>query len=220
MLCSAHSGALLPRQIRPTSSSRKSTCNGCDTGDLFARSQRPPFVLQTTARIWGHPAGDRHSSGVYSAGRGRSLSAPITDTEVALVAAPEASAASRRLAEPLAKFCGTAIPDGGMTGSALMRAPPPAWASASRNGLPADVALGYIGVVAGRLGAVIAPPRICVKSTEKSFRAEAIEPAIMIAIESAIVIAAEPAIVIAVEPAVPAMRPSIGEIWLAERGSA
>jgi hypothetical protein len=29
------------------------------------------------------------------------------------------------------------------------------------------------------------------------------------------VIAAEPAIVIAVEPAVPAMRPSIGEIWLA-----
>jgi hypothetical protein len=67
------------------------------------------------------------ASGVYSAGRGRSLSAPITDTEVALVAAPEASAASRRLAEPLAKFCGTAIPDGGMTGSALMRAPPPAW---------------------------------------------------------------------------------------------
>ena len=110
MLCSAHSGALLPRQIRSTSSSRKSTCNGCDTGDLFARSQRPPFVLQTTARIWGHPAGDRHSSGVCSAGRGRSLSAPITDIEVALVAAPEASAASRRLAEPLAKFCGTAIP--------------------------------------------------------------------------------------------------------------
>ena len=127
MLCSAHSGALLPRQIRPTSSSRKSTCNGCDTGDLFARSQRPPFMLQTTARIWGHPAGDRHSSGASSAGRGRWLSAPITDTEVALVAAPEASAASRRLAEPLAKFCGTAIPDGGMTGSALMRAPPPAW---------------------------------------------------------------------------------------------
>ena len=93
--------------------------------------------------------------------------------------------------------------------------PHPPGASASRNGLPADVALGYIGVVAGRLGAVIAPPRICVKSTEKSFRAEAIEPAIMIAIEPAIVIAAEPAIVIAVEPAVPAMRPSIGEIWLA-----
>ena len=41
MLCSAHSGALLPRQIRSTSSSRKSTCNGCDTGDLFARSQQP-----------------------------------------------------------------------------------------------------------------------------------------------------------------------------------
>ena len=32
---------------------------------------------------------------------------PITDTAVALVAAPDASAASRRLAEALAKFCST-----------------------------------------------------------------------------------------------------------------
>jgi hypothetical protein len=47
------------------------------------------------------------------------------------------------------------------------------------------------------------------------------------ALEPAIVIAAEPASVkstavksIAVEPAVLAMRPSIGEIWMAERGSA
>jgi hypothetical protein len=37
-------------------------------------------------------------------------SPPITDTEVALVAAPEASAASRRLAEPLANFCPTLDP--------------------------------------------------------------------------------------------------------------
>jgi hypothetical protein len=32
---------------------------------------------------------------------------PITDTAVALVAAPEVSAASRRLAEALADFCNT-----------------------------------------------------------------------------------------------------------------
>jgi len=35
---------------------------------------------------------------------------PITDTEVALVAAPEASTASRRLAEALADFCSTIDP--------------------------------------------------------------------------------------------------------------
>jgi DNA-binding transcriptional LysR family regulator len=35
---------------------------------------------------------------------------PITDTEVALVAAPEASAASRRLAEALTNFCSTLDP--------------------------------------------------------------------------------------------------------------
>jgi DNA-binding transcriptional LysR family regulator len=35
---------------------------------------------------------------------------PITDTEVALVAAPEASAATRRLAEVLADFCGALDP--------------------------------------------------------------------------------------------------------------
>ena len=35
---------------------------------------------------------------------------PITDTEVALVAAPEASAASRRLAEALVNFCSTIDP--------------------------------------------------------------------------------------------------------------
>jgi DNA-binding transcriptional LysR family regulator len=35
---------------------------------------------------------------------------PITDTAVALVAAPEASAASRRLAEALASFCSTLDP--------------------------------------------------------------------------------------------------------------
>jgi hypothetical protein len=55
----------------------------------------------------------------------------------------------------------------------------------------------------------------------------------VIAVEPAIVIAVEPASVkstavksigveagSALEPATPAMRPSIGEIWLAERGSA
>jgi hypothetical protein len=55
----------------------------------------------------------------------------------------------------------------------------------------------------------------------------------VIAVESAIVIAVEPASVRssavksigvepapALEPATPAMRPSIGEIWLAERGGA
>jgi len=35
---------------------------------------------------------------------------PITDTPVALVAAPEASAASRRLAEALANFCSALDP--------------------------------------------------------------------------------------------------------------
>jgi hypothetical protein len=61
----------------------------------------------------------------------------------------------------------------------------------------------------------------------------AVEPAIVIAVEPAIVIAVEPASVKstavksigvepapALEPATPAMRSSIGEIWLAERGSA
>jgi hypothetical protein len=60
-----------------------------------------------------------------------------------------------------------------------------------------------------------------------------VEPAIVIAVEPAIVIALEPASVKstavksigveptpALEPATPAMRSSIGEIWLAERGSA
>ena len=69
-----------------------------------------PFVLQIGGSDLGHPAGDRHSSGASSAGRGRWLSAPITDTEVALVAAPEASAASHRLAEPLANFRSTLDP--------------------------------------------------------------------------------------------------------------
>jgi hypothetical protein len=84
-------------------------------------------------------------------------------------------------------------------------------------------------IVAGRIGAVITPPRISVKSTEKSFPAEAIaiEPAIVIAIEPAIVLAVEPAIVIAVEPTIviavetaSTMRSSVGEIWLVESGSA
>jgi hypothetical protein len=53
----------------------------------------------------------------------------------------------------------------------------------------------------------------------------AVEPAIVIAVEPASVkstavksigVEAAPAL----EPATPAMRPSIGEIWLAERGSA
>jgi hypothetical protein len=76
-----------------------------------------------------------------------------------------------------------------------------------------------VGVVAGRSGAVITPPPICVKSTEGSSPAEAIvvEPAIVIAVEPAIVTAVEPAPTL--EPAA-AMRPSIGEIWLAERSSA
>jgi hypothetical protein len=81
--------------------------------------------------------------------------------------------------------------------------------------------LGYIGVVADRIGAVITPPRISVKPAEKFFPAEAIavEPAIVIAVEPPIVIAVESVIMIAVEPA-PAMRSGIGEIWLTERGSA
>src|SRR5277367_6628961 len=131
-----------------------------------------------------------------------------------------------------------------MTGSAQVQTPPNGpGASASRSRLPAGVALGYVGVVANRIGAVITPPRICVKSTEESSPAEAIavelaivtavEPAIVTAVEPAIVIAVEPASVkstavksiavepaLAMEPAAPAMRPSIGEIWLAERGSA
>ena len=131
------------------------------------------------------------------------------------------SAASRRLAEPLADFCSTLDPGlAGMAGRALVQAPPTGpGASASRHRLPGDVALGYIGVVTGRIGAVITPPRISIKSTEKSFPAEAIaiEPAIVIAVEPAIVIAVKPTIVIAVETT--AMRPGIGEIWLAESGS-
>ena len=123
-----------------------------------------------------------------------------------------------------------------MTGSAQVQTPPNGpGASASRSRLPAGVALGYVGVVANRIGAVITPPRICVKSTEESSPAEAIavELAIVTAVEPAIVIAVEPASVkstavksiavepaLAMEPAAPAMRPSIGEIWLAERGSA
>jgi len=67
-----------------------------------------PFVLQIGGLDLGHPAGDRHSSRPYSAGRRPWL--PLTDTEVALAAAPEASAASRRLAEPLANFCSTLDP--------------------------------------------------------------------------------------------------------------
>jgi hypothetical protein len=35
---------------------------------------------------------------------------PIPDTEVALLATPQASAATRRLAEALAHFCGTLDP--------------------------------------------------------------------------------------------------------------
>jgi hypothetical protein len=113
-----------------------------------------------------------------------------------------------------------------MTGSSLVQTSPTGpEASASRNRLPASAALGYVGVVARRIGAVITPPRISVKSTEEP--PPAVSVVIVSALEPAIVIAAEPASVkstsvksIAVEPAVPAMRPSIGEIWLAERGSA
>ena len=113
-----------------------------------------------------------------------------------------------------------------MTGSSLVQTSPTGpEASASRNRLPASTALGYVGVVARRIGAVITPPRISVKSTEES--PPAVSVVIVSALEPATVLAAEPASVkstavkfIAVEPAVPAMRPSIGEIWLAERGSA
>ena len=119
-----------------------------------------------------------------------------------------------------------------MTGSSLVQTSPTGpEASASRNRLPASAALGYVGVVARRIGAVITPPRISVKSTEES--PPAVSVVIVSALEPAIVIAAEPASVKstavksiavepapALEPAIPAMRPSIGEIWLAERGSA
>jgi hypothetical protein len=49
-------------------------------------------------------------------------------------------------------------PDGGMTGSALVQSPPTgSGASATRNRLPAGIALGYVGVVTNRIGAVITP---------------------------------------------------------------
>ena len=50
---------------------------------------------------------------------------PISDTEVALVAAPETSAGSRRLRGTSGQLLSHArSPDGGMSGSALLQAPP------------------------------------------------------------------------------------------------
>ena len=65
-----------------------------------------PFVLQIGGSDLGHPAGDAILPEHTVLGAGYSC-LPITDTEVALVAAPGASAASRPLAERLANFCST-----------------------------------------------------------------------------------------------------------------
>ena len=93
--------------------------------------------------------------------------------------------------------------------------------------------MAYVGIISGRIGAVITPPRIRVKATKVSAVAEAIvvEPTIVIAVEPASVkstamkfAAVEP--IPALEPApalgsaATAMRSSKSEIWLAERGSA
>jgi hypothetical protein len=81
-----------------------------------------PFVLQIGGPDWGRPEiaiPPDHT--VLGAGHGFP---PITDTEVALVAAPEASAGSRQLCGASGQLLSHArSPGGGMTGSALLQAP-------------------------------------------------------------------------------------------------
>lgn len=113
-------------------------------------------------------------------------------------------------------------------------------ASAGRNRLPAGVALGYVGVIAGRVGAIIphlgirlavvgeAVIRIKAKAREALVKpVKVVEPAPVksAAMKSAAVkptavkpTAMKPAP--AVETSAPAMHLSVGEIWQAKSGSA
>ena len=123
-------------------------------------------------------------------------------------------------------------------------------ASTTWNRLPAGIALPHIGVIACRIGAVIpglggvrlaivvivvvriiAPPRICKRSTEEKspiVKSIAVEPAPVkptpvkpakSGMESAAMEAAKSASVETAASAT-AMRPGIGGIWLTERGNA